>query len=143
MTIFRDGDSPEKLAEQIKAIFPIVHGQKPDPRHAIPPRAASSAVKSRPVEEKADDLIDFGAEDGHAEKDTKEQLQKPMEPTSLTNNSNSVKEKKEGNSIEDMLNSTGKPAPEGPLIDFHSEMKKAVPELEPSKSAQKVEDSLL
>ncbi|KAJ2897292.1 hypothetical protein MKZ38_004803 [Zalerion maritima] len=37
-----DGATPERQAEQIKAVFPIVKGQKPDLRMEIPPRSSFS-----------------------------------------------------------------------------------------------------
>lgn len=49
---------PAAIAEQIKAIYPVVAGQKPDPTNSIPAHAPSSngAVSSTPKE---DNLIDL------------------------------------------------------------------------------------
>ncbi|KAI0008797.1 Oxysterol-binding protein [Xylariaceae sp. FL0662B] len=102
---------PEKQAEQILAIYPIMPGQKP--RNIIPPNSNSSAGHSKTAkkpapDDKQDDLIDFGQNDVPAPKaDT------PRSPTGSKD-------------ISGLLQSTGHP-PEGPLIDFTGDMKKDLP----------------
>ncbi|PKS12016.1 hypothetical protein jhhlp_001312 [Lomentospora prolificans] len=71
---------PEKIAEQIMAIYPVIRGQKPDPSSVIPPRTPDiRPVSENPIEAAAgsrlapaqqSDLIDFGTEcsaPGHAD----------------------------------------------------------------------------
>jgi oxysterol-binding protein-related protein 8 len=118
----RDADTPEKQAEQIMAIFPIVKGQKPNQANAIPPRGSVSAPSEQPVpptEAKGgnDDLIDFGQNEAPAS----------QEPAAQA-----TKAPAEKNDVEGMLKATGKEAADGPLIDFHEDMKKNIPVLKRS-----------
>ncbi|KAH8675536.1 hypothetical protein BX600DRAFT_507766 [Xylariales sp. PMI_506] len=90
-----NGETPEKQAAQIMAIYPIIPGQKASQANAIPPRSPTSHSGAT---EKPADLIDFGAPPAAAEQ--------PGE-------------------IQQMLNSTGHQAPDGPLIDFGHEERSA------------------
>ncbi|KAI0102341.1 Oxysterol-binding protein [Hypoxylon sp. NC0597] len=95
--------TPEKQAEQILAIYPILPGQKPN-EFNIPPPHTHTAGNSAP-ENKGGDLIDFGQNDAPAQ---------------------SSKKENDGNEISAMLKSTSR-EPEGPLIDFTGDMKKDLP----------------
>ncbi|KAM0341750.1 hypothetical protein ACHAPU_009883 [Fusarium lateritium] len=106
---------PEKQAEQIMAIHPIVKGQKPSQRNVIPPHSPSAkpaeTAAAAPVENHIDDnLMDF--DDTPAPAKTEQPA--PAEPAP------------EISEIQNMLSSTGKPA-EGPLLDFTSDLKKDLP----------------
>ncbi|KAJ9157724.1 Oxysterol-binding protein-like protein OBPa [Pleurostoma richardsiae] len=115
-----DSDTPEKQVEQILAIYPIVKGQKPDPRNVIPPRGSSlsgtsgrrpmSSSHEEPPAQQEDDLIDFG------QHDTPATVSKP-EPRKTESTGE----------ISSMLKETGHPAPNGPLLDFHDDIKKNLP----------------
>ena len=134
----RDGKTPEEQSKQIEAIYPIVDGQKADERHAvIAPRAPvkddsfEKALKpeesAKPAaEDESEDLIDFG------QHDEKPPAAAPPVTTEKSggDSKSEVKEEdrpKPKGEITDLLSTTGKSAPDGPLIDFHEDMKKAVP----------------
>lgn len=125
----RDGESPEKQAAQIMAIFPIVKGQKWEAKNVIPPRASiSGPAAPTPSSSKLDegDLIDFGQNESSTEHQEltegqkKGELQSETKPP-LDSAHNSTAE------IQQMLASTGTRAPQGPLVDFHQGMKKSIP----------------
>jgi oxysterol-binding protein-related protein 8 len=105
-----DGDTPEKQAEQIKAIYPVVKGQKASDKNAISLHSSVSKPSAQPAAKTEGDLIDFGSDDKPAEK-----------PAARST------EGKPAGEIQNMLASTGKPAPEGPLIDFAQDLKKDLP----------------
>ncbi|KAI0137101.1 hypothetical protein BJ170DRAFT_43952 [Xylariales sp. AK1849] len=116
-----DGNTPQKLAEQVLAIYPVVPGQKPSQHNFIPPHqsAGSPNTAGKPAARDVPaDLIDFGHPEPPAHV--------PAEhPTAAE-----VAEKRPGQDsteIQHMLNSTGQKAPEGPLIDFAADMKKGSP----------------
>ncbi|EFY92762.1 oxysterol binding protein, putative [Metarhizium acridum CQMa 102] len=95
--------SPEEQTQQFLSIYPVVDGQKLDGGFTIPPRKeANGQAEKNGV---AGDLIDIGGD------------VPPTQP--VTNNNKSTE-------IENLLNSTGKPA-EGALIDFTEDMKKDSP----------------
>lgn len=92
------------------AIYPVIAGQKFNHKNVIPPRASISELRAQPVEAPSGqgDLIDFG-DDGLATQQppSKGQSQIP------------------GNQPPpDPLTSSAK---EGPLVDFHQDMKKDLP----------------
>ncbi|KAL6356432.1 hypothetical protein LRP88_10028 [Fusarium phalaenopsidis] len=110
--------SPDKQAEQIMAIYPIVKGQKPDQRHMIPPHSPSAKPikthETKPVENHIDDnLIDFDDTPAPAAAPVPA---KPAPAEPVTKQSE----------IQTLLTSTGKPA-DGPLIDFTNDLKKELP----------------
>ncbi|KPM44690.1 Oxysterol-binding protein-like protein OBPalpha [Neonectria ditissima] len=132
--------TPEKQAEQIMAIYPIVKGQKPDQRHVIPPHSPTAVVDKQLGH--FDDLVDIGkpnVEQAKAEPVYKqsEQVQlrneKPQEnlidfddrpapqPAQPAQHETPKPTPSEAE-IHNMLKSTGKPA-DGPLIDFHTDLK--------------------
>lgn len=117
-----DGSTPEKQAEQIMAIYPVVKGQKPPTRNAIPPRGSSVGPSSRDSQaDQQDDLIDFGQNDDaprtsqNAAKSTTE-----IEPKIDSRHQSTAE-------IQSMLSATGSPAPDGVLLDFHEDLKKDLP----------------
>lgn len=102
------------------AIFPIVNGQRNDGKNVIPPRTSASARSHRPREvETHQDLIDFGQHDDAQAKPAKHPEAR------LTSGSGA---------IQGMLRETGKHPEEGPLIDFHEDMKRNTPPVKRSDS---------
>jgi hypothetical protein len=118
--------TPEKQAEQVKSIYPVVDGQKAE-KQPTPPRSAaprseedllSMGDEAQPASDNkaaADagqvDLVDFGQN---------EEASKPTQPKAESTPTKSSDE------IADLLSSTGKPA-QGPLLDFTQDMKKGLP----------------
>lgn len=107
------------------AIYPIIAGQKQDSANNIPSRPAesmptesNSSPASKPAESTHDDLIDFGQDDTPAQPS---QAKRPV--AALHSNVESTGE------ISGLLQSTGKPAADGPLLDFHHDLQKTVPEI--------------
>lgn len=105
--------SPEKQAEQIMAIYPIVDGQKsvfedskPDP--IIPEKPVAAATNDVPRQPSQEDLVDFGQNEVPATKLADTPVESPQRTP---------------DEIEKLLSKTGKPA-EGPLIDFTQDLKK-------------------
>jgi oxysterol-binding protein-related protein 8 len=99
------------------AIYPIIKGQKWDPKHVIPPRASTS--EARPTSS-GGDLIDFGDDKpSAAKKEAPPSETGPKPPLDPSHKSTAE--------IQQMLTSTGATAREGPLIDFHNDMKKDLP----------------
>ncbi|KAI1843354.1 hypothetical protein JX265_007829 [Neoarthrinium moseri] len=122
-----DGDTPEKLAEQVMAIYPIIPGQKPSDRNFIPPHASAGnpATAGKPAAADAPaDLIDFSHGD------------QPAAPVPAENPAVAAAAKtepsKDSTEIRHMLGTTGQKAPDGPLIDFTADMKKDLPKTQPA-----------
>lgn len=113
LTLFySDPSDPKKQTEQILAIYPILTGQKSSSDNPIPPRqnvftepAAAPASK----EALKNDLIEFGQNDV------------PTEPPKPAN-----PQVESTGEISGLLKETGTHT-EGPLIDFHNDLKKNVP----------------
>jgi hypothetical protein len=122
LTEFRDHTAPpEKQAEQIMAIYPVVKGQKPSQQNVIPPHSPSAkpaeTATVQPVENHIDDnLINFDDTPAPA---NPEQPAKPEQPAP-------VKEAPKESEIQGLLSSTGKQA-NGPLLDFTNDLKKDLP----------------
>ncbi|KAI0199093.1 Oxysterol-binding protein [Astrocystis sublimbata] len=123
-----DGDTPAKQAEQMMAIFPILKGQTANervtpPQNAIPnvaqklaPATASStqtpaANPTAPTNNGAD-LIDFGQKDDP----TPAPAPAPVEPKRISTD------------IQNLLESTGQKASNGPLLDFTKDLKNGLPD---------------
>lgn len=122
--ISSDGPTPEKQAEQIMAIYPVLKGQKSTSTNFIPPRGLNSGanVQSQPVEQQ-NDLIDFGQNN-----DCPPAVQKPAEPAPGPQPEIDPHHKSTAE-IQTMLSATGSPIlPEGSLIDFHEDLKKDLPQ---------------
>ena len=95
-------------------------GQKASHKNVIPPhKPATPATEQPPKLASGGDLIDFGGDEPNSA---------PAQPAQ-TAPVGAEKERSASKDIEGMLSQTGNPAPEGPLIDFASDMKKAVPSL--------------
>ncbi|SPQ17863.1 7e231aec-67c7-4089-9e36-ff27684d6f2a [Thermothielavioides terrestris] len=96
-----DGATPEKQAAQILAIYPIVKGQKFNQKNAIPHRPSLSDPGAGPKEHHTEEehLINFDDE-GSA----------PPQPSATAQSS-----------------ATGNRAKDGPLIDFHNDIKRDLP----------------
>lgn len=111
--LISDISDPKRQTEQILAIYPILSGQKTTGVHPIPsrPTTSSTAPAAAPAESHHNDLIDFG------ETDAPSQLEKPVAPHVESTGE-----------ISGLLKSTGKPS-EGPLIDFHNDLKNHVPSI--------------
>ena len=118
LTLHRDGTTPEKQAEQIMAIFPIVKGQKWEPKHVIPPR-----TPNEPPHPEDGNLVDVS--DSHPtlppiiQKSPEAEAPKANPPIDSSHASTTE--------IQEMLSSTGTRGHDGPLVDFHKDMKTALP----------------
>ncbi|EWY98456.1 hypothetical protein FOYG_02940 [Fusarium oxysporum NRRL 32931] len=107
--------TPEKQAEQIMAIYPIVKGQKSNQRNVIPPHSPSAkpaqTASAQPVENHIDDnLINF------------DEMPPPAKPDQTPAAEQAAKQSE----IQGLLSSTGKKA-DGLLIDFTNDLKKDLP----------------
>ncbi|KAL0474464.1 hypothetical protein QR685DRAFT_429944 [Neurospora intermedia] len=115
-----DGDTPEKQAEQIMAIYPILKGQRFVEKNTIPPRtpvASPSKEAHPPVPTIDHEKLDH--EEAAAEPepvDTAPKVHPPLEPSHESTTE-----------IQKLLVATGAVAKEGPLIDFHEDMAKDLP----------------
>lgn len=130
LIVCRDATTPEKQAAQIMAIYPIIRGQKFNQQNAIPPRASLEVSESPKEPHSAEgNLIDFGDGDPTPqpplEKEppapVQEQPQAPVSQPPLDPSHRSTTE------IQEMLSATGSRAKDGPLLDFHEDMKKDLP----------------
>ena len=123
---YRNDSDPKKQAQQIMAIFPIVNGQKPDPRNAIPPRASLASLQShdREAKDEADegDLIDFGPYDANSQKPT---LPSPKQEARCMAEKDTSKGSQ--SSVEDLLDMTKTPPPGSALLDFQDDLQKSLP----------------
>ncbi|KAB5551139.1 Oxysterol-binding protein [Coniochaeta sp. 2T2.1] len=138
-----DGTNPEKQAQQIMAIYPILKGQWRDTRNIIPPRGSSSGPSSHPppaeqhpaqhqrvqphpapapppAADQGNDLIDFGQNDAQPPA-PKQPEPAPAERPAIDPHHPSTTE------IQAMLSQTGSSASGGSLIDFHQDIKSALP----------------
>lgn len=113
---YSDGATPEEQTKQILAIYPILPDDDTGVSMPASRKAASSTTSSVPTtrstpqrEAASEDLIDFG-QNGSAV------------PAVTVSEADSGAEN-QSSEIENMLKSTGKPAPGGPLIDFHEDMR--------------------
>jgi oxysterol-binding protein-related protein 8 len=102
-----DGDTPEKQAEQIMAIYPILPGQVSKERDIPPPHSHTAEKASS--DDKGGDLIDFGQSDDPA----------PAQPVGQPVGQSS-------SDIPNLLEATGQKV-DGPLVDFTGDLKKDLP----------------
>lgn len=107
-----DASDPKTLTEQILAIYPILPGQKSGAAQ-LPPRQHTD--EAPPLQPRNNDLIDFGQDSTPAD------LPRPSMPPS----GGDPKVESTGE-ISGLLKATGTPA-EGPLIDFHDDLKNKLP----------------
>lgn len=106
-----DAKTPQKQAEQIMAIYPILQGQVVNHRE-IPPHHVSPSTTQKPAPANdGGDLIDFGQNDDPAPV----KREPPTKP-----------EKHPSSDITNLLESTGQRV-NGPLLDFTSDLKKDLP----------------
>ncbi|KAK4147936.1 Oxysterol-binding protein-like protein OBPalpha [Dichotomopilus funicola] len=120
-----DGATPEAQAKQIMAIYPVIKGQKPKQENVIPPRASHSeaSASSKDSHNGEGTLTDSANESstphqfpsGEGAQPSNES-RPPLDPAH-----SSTAE------VQELLASTGKRAQGGPLIDFHGDMKKDLP----------------
>ncbi|KAI0383762.1 hypothetical protein F5Y04DRAFT_249641 [Hypomontagnella monticulosa] len=119
-----DASTPEKQAEQIMAIYPIIPGQDSKDWNLIPPSSPGghTTTAEKPAAEGAmADLIDFGQNDASAA-------------------SAAAPAKKDSKDISAMLQATGHEQ-EGSLIDFTSDMKKDLPPIKENPAGLKRGDT--
>ncbi|CAK7205056.1 Oxysterol-binding protein OBPa [Sporothrix eucalyptigena] len=125
-----DGTTPEAQVDQILAIYPVLPGQTSKRESAIPPIPKHKPVNApapAPVAAAAaapaasGDLIDVGGQENV----------KPVESAApaapAADSAPNV-----DNTISDLLTSTGKPAPAGPLMDFNKDLDKNLPTIKRS-----------
>lgn len=151
-----NGDTPEKQVEQILALAPILPGQRrknsiPPSHHRVPSIASSASPESSQIlppkspdvpatipeaspPPQANDLINFDQNES-TPTPVQSQTAQPMIPEDLhlAQTRNNGQQQKE---LERTLRSTSK-SPDrkhGPLIDFHDDIKKALPLAENKKS---------
>jgi hypothetical protein len=113
------------------AIYPIVAGQKFNQQNVIPPRTSLSEANGPPKDPPSAEgnLIDFGDDEPTSQPppakeqpaSAEGQPQTPANPPPLDPSHRSTAE------IQEMLASTGSRAKDGPLVDFHEDMKKDLP----------------
>lgn len=103
-----DAPTPEKQAEQIMAIYPIIPGQKYSDWNMIPPSGHPHNAETPSPGETTTDLIDFGQNES---------------PTATVTPPQSNRNSKD---IPSMLQATGR-QPDGPLIDFAGDVKNNSP----------------
>lgn len=108
-----NGETPEKQAAQIMAIYPVVQGQKLDSKHVIPPRGSALGPFHPSREEKeGKDHVDLKRNEPQ---ETTTEVQGPeanIKPQ-LDSSHKSTAE------VQEMLASTGHRASGGSVIDFH------------------------
>jgi len=105
------------------AIYPVVKGQQFNQTVVIPPRTSLSEPSARPkaAHNSEGDLIDFGGDGpAPAQPSPKEQPQpsRPQPPLDPSHPSTTE--------VQELLASTGS-RKDGPLIDFHHDMKSNLP----------------
>ncbi|TGJ80393.1 hypothetical protein E0Z10_g8373 [Xylaria hypoxylon] len=105
-----DADTPQKQAEQMMAIYPILQGQVAN-EPVIPPRHVSPRTTDNPSNDDGGDLIDFGQND---------------DPVPAKTGSPTTIEEHPSPNISSLLESTGKKVG-GPLIDFTGDLKRDLP----------------
>lgn len=122
-----DGDTPQKLAEQVTAIYPILPGQKASDRNAIPQHASAgnpTTTSHSDTHEAPADLIDFSHNEPSAAAPV------PAENPAVAAVAQG-QPSKDSTEIRNLLSSTGEKAPDGPLLDFTSDMKSDLPKTQP------------
>ncbi|KAK0662053.1 hypothetical protein QBC41DRAFT_32477 [Cercophora samala] len=141
-----DGKTQEKQAAQIMAIYPIIPGQKSENRMVIPPRASFSESRPQTAHSNDENIINLNS-DGPSTDSNREPapVHATTLPTKISESSISTKassvsvEQGQGEKppldsnhgstaeIQTMLAATGGKPKDGPLIDFHDDMKKTLP----------------
>ncbi|KAI0146905.1 Oxysterol-binding protein [Xylariaceae sp. FL1272] len=120
-----DGDTPEKVAKQVMAIYPIVDGQKASGMNFVPPNGSAGnppTARKPAAEDTSADLIDFGESNAPPPQAAPPAVQS-----------------RDSQDIPTMLGKTGQKT-EGPLIDFTGDMKKDLPGMKRSDTAESNDD---
>ncbi|KAK3986705.1 hypothetical protein QBC44DRAFT_247628 [Cladorrhinum sp. PSN332] len=120
-----DATTPEKQAAQIMAIYPIVKGQRLEHKIVIPPRASFSDQAGRPQTlpgKNDDDLINLKDDEPSSPSTKPLGKKKPTGPKPALDSAH-----ESTTEIQAMLAATSNRAKEGPLIDFHKDMKNDLP----------------
>ncbi|KAL1903080.1 Oxysterol-binding protein OBPa [Sporothrix stenoceras] len=133
-----DGETVEAQEDQILAIYPVLPGQTSKRDSIIPPIPAHKSLDTPPTTSagaaaggagaaaaaapaaKSGDLIDFG--DDEASKPAAAAPAGSIAPVADQGSSQ----------ISELLSSTGKPAPAGPLMDFNKDLDKNLPTIKRS-----------
>jgi len=134
-----DGDSPQKQTEQILAVTAIVKGQKsqrdstmqiPPPHHRsesaqkVPQRAPAPQPAPEPPAE-GSDLIDFGQHESRPQSSIQPAPHLPNDLQVAQTQNGGIQQKQ----LEQTLLSTSiQPANDGPLIDFHQDFRRVLPD---------------
>lgn len=132
LTPYSDGSTPVKQVQQILAVTPILPGQNYTEKNPIPkrnpsivsttspPKAASPAASQAPPQAQENDLIDFGQN----EPPTQAPVPLPVDLKAAQTENGGQQQK----DLERMLRSTSNERGQGSLIDFHDDMKAALPD---------------
>ncbi len=133
---FSDGTTPQQQTEQILALTPILRGQKSNEKNPIPPHRRSESFTpsitqktSEPHQPQAPepDLIDFGQNESPQVSPSQPKMEIPADLKAAQTQNNGQQQK----DLESTLISTSTTeGSQGPLIDFHNEMKKDLPILQ-------------
>ncbi|PVH88320.1 hypothetical protein DL98DRAFT_509032 [Cadophora sp. DSE1049] len=134
-----DGSTPQKQAEQILAVTPILRGQKSNEKNPIPPphtrsesftstHAASASSENQPPQPShTNDLIDFGQSDGTPSTNAATPIPAYQAPADLQA-AQTVNGGQQQKDLEKTLRSTSKERTNGgALIDFSDDLKRDLP----------------
>lgn len=99
----------------------------------IPPHTEHATSASKPAtKETSNDLIDFGPSEEPAPAVAPVPAENPAVAAAAQNHAG-----KSSTEIRQLLSSTGQKAPEGPLIDFTTDMKHDLPKTQPAQAPLK------
>ncbi|KAK3336414.1 Oxysterol-binding protein [Cercophora scortea] len=117
-----DGATPEKQAAQIMAIYPIVKGQRYKPVNWIPPRGSISGPSTHAAQPSTGHgSAEAGKDSGLPKVQERSSSSLNEDPPAIDPAHKSTAE------IQALLSATGARPTNGPLIDFHQDMKKSLP----------------
>ncbi|KAI1802458.1 hypothetical protein F4811DRAFT_529316 [Daldinia bambusicola] len=128
-----DATTPDKQAEQIMAIYPVIPGQNYSDWNKIPPgHSHAQKQASAPPQGETQDLIDFGQNDTNTKAQTNNNstatttTTATTAPTSLSSTAPPPPphplQKTGSKDIASMLQATGHKADDGPLLDFTTDI---------------------
>jgi len=138
LIFYSDGTTPQKQAEQILAVTPILRGQKSNEKNPIPPphtrsesytsnHAAPASENQQPQPSQGNDLIDFGQSDGTPSTNAATPIPAYQAPTDLQA-AQTVNGGQQQKDLENALRSTSKERTNGgALIDFSDDLKRDLP----------------
>ncbi|CRK35123.1 hypothetical protein BN1708_006634 [Verticillium longisporum] len=131
-----DGETPEKQAEQVLAIYPILPGQKASSENQIPPNKpaqtqpkATGAATPPPAAEPTPAAAAAAAPQNDLIDSSQSETAAPTTQPAAAAATAPQATRHDSQDITGMLSKTGKPAADGPLIDFVGDLKKNVPDL--------------